>query len=292
MSLQRKANTITRFGAPNVLLVLLCTTCVLLGAFVGPPLQSFMSQACTLQQQHPGDAVIDRFHWSVSYLDKTYDENVTLQWHCPEEFRVGFRTDLQPENEVGTPCEPWIVRPTVLLLHELLLPGTAKALEWSSGSSTPWLLRGHVAHLTSVEHDPAWAGELQKKMPTIFGQAYVKEHWDLHIVLRDPPDSEDLEDPTLFVNYTAVSFLGPQHLGTFDFISIDGRARAACFPRALELLKPHGGVLMLDNSNRPVYNSGIELVPKHWLRYEKLVNQWDQTTVWVSCMEGSCGGSQ
>lgn len=62
----------------------------------------------------------------------------------------------RPPALQGTKCEPWLARPAVTLLHELLLPGTAKGLEWGSGSGTLWLLAGHVKHLTTIEHNPAW----------------------------------------------------------------------------------------------------------------------------------------
>ena len=74
----------------------------------------------------------------------------------------------------GTTCEPWIARGAITLLHELLLPGTAKALEWSSGSSTVWLLLGRVRHLTSVEHHPAWAKATEKRLTSMFGKEYLK----------------------------------------------------------------------------------------------------------------------
>ena len=37
---------------------------------------------------------------------------------------------------------------------------------------------------------------------------------------------------------------------SFDFVSVDGRARVACMSRALQILKPVGGVLLMDNSDR------------------------------------------
>ena len=59
---------------------------------------------------------------------------------------------LPPPLLQGTTCEPWMARGAITLLHELLLPGTAKALEWSAGSSTLWLLHGHVHYLVSIDH--------------------------------------------------------------------------------------------------------------------------------------------
>ena len=38
----------------------------------------------------------------------------------------------------------------------------------------------------------------------------------------------------------------------FEFVSVDGRARVACMSRALKILNPIGGVLLMDNSDRCV----------------------------------------
>ena len=66
------------------------------------------------------------------------------------------------------------MRGAITLLHELLLPGTAKALEWSTGSSTAWLLEGRVAHLTSIEHDAFWAPSVQQNLTAAFGKQFIK----------------------------------------------------------------------------------------------------------------------
>jgi hypothetical protein len=90
----------------------------------------------------------------------------------------------------------------------------------------------------------------------------------------------------------------------YDFISVDGRARVHCLKRALPLLKPEGGILMLvraccstkccqllcqscccrrhtwhhllrhlqDNSEREWYADAFAAVPEHWLKFEDHVN--------------------
>lgn len=61
----------------------------------------------------------------------------------------------------------------------------------------------------------------------------------------------------VFAEYVKAAFVSDVETGTFDFVSIDGRARVACFPRALQLLRPHGGVLVLDNAERPYYRRAL-----------------------------------
>ena len=48
--------------------------------------------------------------------------------------------------------------------------------------------------------------------------------------------------------------------GTFDLVVVDGRARNACFHRALSRLAP-GGVLVFDNVDRQRYRDAIASSP-------------------------------
>ena len=56
----------------------------------------------------------------------------------------------------------------------LLAPGTAKALEWSTGSSTAWLLAGHVRSLVSIEHYAGWAKGVTEQLESVFGASFLK----------------------------------------------------------------------------------------------------------------------
>ena len=66
-------------------------------------------------------------------------------------------------------------------------------------------------------------------------------------------------------DYVAANFL-PMGKGMFDYISVDGRARMHCLVRALPLLKPEGGILLLDNSERELYQKAFDMVPSWWLK--------------------------
>lgn len=116
-----------------------------------------------------------------------------------------------------------------------------------------------------------------------------QERWTLHYVPPSPPDSKEQEAAEVFAEYASAKVLDKAtHDGSFDFISIDGRGRVACFPRALQLLKPVGGILVLDNAERSYYRAGIDQVPRHWLRKD-FKTDITATIVWVSCREGECG---
>ena len=66
-----------------------------------------------------------------------------------------------------------------------------------------------------------------------------------------------------------------------DVISIDGRSRVECARLAISLLKPSGGILILDNSERRAYAEVFRLMPRHWIRYS-FKTKVDTTTVWIS----------
>ena len=58
--------------------------------------------------------------------------------------------------------------------------------------------------------------------------------------------------------------------GGIDFISVDGGLRYPCMEYAFKYIKPHGGIILLDNSDRPG-NDGqnvTTIVPDHWLRFD------------------------
>lgn len=346
-----------------------------------------------MQQQRPGDDVLQRFRWAVRYVNATSPRGVQPIWRCPSDSRVGGRPKRHVPHLIGTTCEPWMSRNAITLLHELLLPGTAKGLEWSTGSSTTWLLSGHVSSLVSIEHHQKWADNMQAAIERIFGAEFARVRlprgvtaWPQRLggpctcsLLRytsrlarsnptavhpvpacllpaqsatrgavllclhapclpslrlatlcilacrsggscstfqqthqtashqrtprrvlpskaqaglaarsevlllggslleltptplqqhapprlydagkhaqawPPPCLQPGNALQVFAEYAKAAFVPDSEAGTFDFVSIDGRARVACFPRALQLLKPHGGVLVLDNAERPHY---------------------------------------
>lgn len=118
--------------------------------------------------------MLQRFRWAVQYIDATSPRGVQPIWRCPADSRVGGRPKRHVPHKIGTTCEPWMSRNAITLLHELLLPGTAKALEWSTGSSTTWLLNGHVSSLVSIEHHQKWAEDMRAAIERIFGAEFAR----------------------------------------------------------------------------------------------------------------------
>lgn len=68
----------------------------------------------------------------------------------------------------------------------------------------------------------------------------------------------------------------------FDYILVDGRSRVSCLKIALSKIKEDGGILVLDNSERPRYKVGIDLVPSDWYKYEFIGEDYGTTTVWIT----------
>lgn len=238
--------------------------------------------------------IIRRFHHAKEYATrmKTIGKNeLFTMTTCPEKYSIGFRTtpgQVIPEY-VGNTCEPWIARFALIFLDRLLDTEMA-GLEWSTGSSTQWVLM-RVKSLISIEHHAKWSKSVAEAMEKIFGKTDLEAQWKLHAIEPLPGTKEkgpDKEDPIKFKDYIDASFL-PKEEGIYDYISVDGRARVPCFKRALPLLKPEGGILLLDNSEREWYADAFAAVPQHWLMFEDLVNTGEKTTIWVSCLEGHCG---
>jgi len=232
---------------------------------------------------------------------------------CPRE-RRSWRQQGLSFQVVGTPCQPWW-RQDAIAIVDALASKTDVAVEWGSGSSSFWLAE-RVGRLHAVENDKKWAERMRRDLNRLFGNARVhvadtkeerrqtcsrdgcaKAEWDALDELRR----------AAYANVTLSR--GDGSVDTVaDLVVDDGRMRFEVMKRALRLLKPEGGVLVLDNSNRytrdfrPDFNLP-DLVPRHWLRYtspktwpddgslspedRRTANLWIQrdfvvTTVWMS----------
>ena len=145
----------------------------------------------------------------------------------------------------------WTFESTDLVERHLRATPDARVFEWGSGASTLWLCR-RAGAVISVEHDPAWAAAVRPLLPanatlTVVEPAPATGHDD---VLSHKPGFEGLD----FAAYVAAL---ESTDGVFDLIVIDGRAREACLPAALERLAP-GGLVLFDNVDRERYREAID----------------------------------
>jgi len=217
-----------------------------------------------------------------------------------------------PAHLQGRPCEPWVDRGAIYVLDLVLRPHM-RGLEWGAGSSSHWLLE-RLGHLVSVEHSEPFFRALGAAARAAWPAALLGR-WTLEHRPHEPGLDVVGGDAAIVPAFTS-TYLSPTHggggggggdgtgtgtgpggripyvddpldarNGTFDFIFIDGMARGAALARAVRRLRPHGGILVLDNSNRLEYRRALqEHVPCHWLKYAEnnVATMEVETTIFVS----------
>lgn len=133
---------------------------------------------------------------------------------------------------------PWLIMGAVGYLDKLIRPSFS-VFEWGSGGSTIWLAE-RASQVTSVEHTKGWYEKLSKRL---------EEEGLANVTLHFLPMGKYVE-----------AILGYPD-DAFDLIMIDGRQRVRCIESARTHLKL-GGILVLDNAERPRYQAGIALLAR------------------------------
>ena len=131
----------------------------------------------------------------------------------------------------------------------------ARVFEWGSGASTVWLSR-RAGSVTSVEHDAGWARQVEPLLPG---------HARLHVVEPVPATGAPHQQLSVKSGFEGLDFADyvaalDDTSGLFDLVVVDGRARNACFHRAVTRLAP-SGVLVFDNVDRDRYRRAIAACP-------------------------------
>jgi hypothetical protein len=161
--------------------------------------------------------------------------------------------DLEDLLRYGVPW--WTFEASDRVARFLATRPDARVFEWGSGASTVWLSR-RAGSVTSVEHDRTWAGIVRPVLPANAvvrvveparvrggaGQVLSEKAGFEGLDFRDYVDSLDETD------------------GTYDLMVVDGRARNACYHRAVSRLAPEG-ILVFDNVDRERYRSAIATSP-------------------------------
>lgn len=133
---------------------------------------------------------------------------------------------------------PWVTHKAVLFLEQFMKDHPdAKILEFGSGSSTIWFAK-RTKNLVSVEHSSQWFTDVKKILEEESGCLPV------NLILKDMP-------------YYSVCDTFPDNY--FDLILVDGRNRSGCIKNSIRILKS-GGILMLDNAERPYYQKALDLL--------------------------------
>ncbi len=194
--------------------------------------------------------------------------------------------------------KPWITYQAVKFLRHRLT-SEMNVFEFGCGSSTIFYAE-LCKFVRAVEHDPAWAPKVVKTL-----EQRRLSNWQIHHVRtedeRPAGCTKDFLIPSSYYSkgrsawFKKYAYTIDQDGGRYDVISVDGGARVSCVMRAIPRLAP-GGYLILDNSERPRYAPGMNLVPADWKQWDFLgigsVNAWRaamkkelrtkkwQTTIW------------
>ncbi|RNI17253.1 class I SAM-dependent methyltransferase [Flexivirga caeni] len=157
---------------------------------------------------------------------------------------------------------PWVPFRVIAAMEEHISK-RSKVAEFGGGGSTLWF-SDRVEEVVTVEHDLEWYPVLEQKV-------------------RDIPNSTLLyrSADSGYADY--VNALSNFSDSYFDVIVVDGRERVRCFESAIPKLKP-GGLLILDNSDRPRYASVFDLTEWSYVTYCGLTptqTLLGQSTIWT-----------
>lgn len=162
------------------------------------------------------------------------------------------------------PDAPWLTRSAILLLDSWLKK-TDVGFEWGSGRSTVWFAN-RVSHLVSVETSKEWFEKVSVRLKA----GGLSDKVDYRFV---ECDIDEREGPMGLPYADTILTFADNH---FDFILVDGMARASCVRNALAKLKP-GGLLIIDNANRyfPNWSMGA-FTTAHEQRDRVLSPVWEE----------------
>lgn len=144
-----------------------------------------------------------------------------------------------PVDGRGRPV-PWYTYPSLMWLDEVV-QGNERVFEYGSGNSTIWWA-SRVAAVTAAEHDEEWGQRVSDGMPANVTLC----------VASCSGSSVEAVDGDGYVNAI-------EGRGIFDVVIVDGVARVSCIRKAVEHLAD-GGLIVLDNSDRPQYAPAVDLL--------------------------------
>lgn len=177
---------------------------------------------------------------------------------------------------------PWMTFTAIDWLSEKVQKDL-HVFEFSSGGSTLFFVDRGVK-LISVEHDPLW----YENVRAILSNDKYLSRCDYRLIVPEitsgipfAPSKRFSKPNADFNRYAQAIDEFPD--GTFDLISIDGRARVECARHSIKKVK-RGGFVVLDNSDRDDYKEIFEILAA-WKRNDFYgmgpynYAPW-QTTVW------------
>lgn len=151
----------------------------------------------------------------------------------------GWRRSVRERASVdaqGRPL-PWLCYPAIDLLAARVTPGL-RVFEYGCGHSTLWWAE-RVQTLAAVEHDAAWHARMQARLPP-------------SVSLRHVPLVDGGDYCRAAVQAAGTAGAG----GAWDIVVVDGRDRVNCMRESCGVLSA-GGVMVVDNTDRPQYAEGL-----------------------------------
>lgn len=166
---------------------------------------------------------------------------------------------------------PWMPYNSIFALDSIIKKDF-NILETGSGGSTLFFLK-RCKTLLTLEHDANWI----EKLKLTEAISNNKKNWKLI--------HRNLKSDSISRNSPYLDFLKSLDDEYFDMISIDGRLRNESLIIAIKKVK-EGGFILLDNSDRKEYGTGIGLLNSSKFSKEILSGlcynlDWDsQSTLW------------
>eukprot|EP01083_Nonionella_stella_P098798 277916_1 len=251
------------------------------------------------QQMKCDNTIEYLFNNTIHTLHQLKGKNYMESMICPDVAKMGWRHASYVPFIFGNHCEPWWARDAVFIISKLLNKNMF-GIEWGAGVSSLWLAM--LANFTVVmEHDKLWQNGVKE----------IAQKLDIRnlLILQERLGRKYCE-----LDY-AGSFEGNPgghewKKGEIDFFAVDGRLRYASTEWMLEWIKPHGGIVIFDNSDRVEVDNkygqhnATNLIPKHWLRFDSAYfkqhvrpiqdRRWlknSMTTIWITrhreCVQGN-----
>lgn len=194
-------------------------------------------------------------------------------WEVPTRYRSSLR--YVPEwlgslvRRTGGPMEAVFAEPrpsytySAIAWLEERLESDHRVFEYGTGGSSVYYA-GRAGSLTAVEHDPEWHAMVVKQLEARGLDASG-------VALATPTEPESAAEREAYASgknpYRALSFrnyvtaIARQPELSFDWVSVDGRARVACVREAISRVAD-GGYLVLDNAERDRYRAAHEMLDR------------------------------
>ena len=172
---------------------------------------------------------IRRYWWLKLIWDKKHSFLYETGW-------IRSFEEKRPVDKDGIAL-PWLSQSAICFL-ESRMKKDMSIFEFGCGNSTIWLSK-KVKNIYSLEHNRFW-------------------YQTIYNIL---PDNCNLELQMDMEKYPFIS-----NEKSFDLILIDGRERVKCMGQSINRLN-EGGVILLDDSNRPKYKACYDIAKNNGFKY-------------------------